>query len=298
MPQANNLYTYKDVVQGIVDVISEPALDYIISNLEGVATISGTYTVVSGTDSWLTSSGTTVTGTTYSGTYTDTITSGSAADVAAWRLAHYKDAFIQAQFSMKQRAYFDSITTVSGRSDMSTWDNLLDDNTSTGVEYTLAGTTIYIELQKPTATTTNAVRTYMNNGNGNAYFAYSENGVDWSYLATTGGHSVPTTLTAYSSAATAQTNYIDLATGNNLMLLPTGTDAQYFRMYLTGTGYTTKVVTFDFSNTLIADDIKTGTLNTSLVQIGDSTGKMIISGSTIQIYDDADNLIVELGELS
>lgn len=295
---ATTLYTIKDIVNAIKNNYTKSQEDNIISMLVDVATISGSWSTVSGTDIYDTISGT-VSGTTYSGVWNETITSGTPSEIATWRLNNYRDVFTQAQRAMNQRVYFDSITTVSGREDMSTWDNLLDDDTSTGVSYTVSSD-LHIELQKPTAAWTTAVRARVDVATAKAYFAYSENDSDWYYYSSaSGSHTVSgTNLTKWDTEADAKTNYVALELGNNIMPLPSGIEGQYFRMYLTGSGYTVEIADFDWSNVISADDINAGSLNTSLVQISDSGGKMIISGSTIKIYNDNNDLIVELGELS
>ena len=328
---------YSDITDGIIEEITESALDIIIQDFldnpdNGYFTTTYTgiemdYTL-SGTGIPPIASGeaTTFTGTinteeywapyTWEGIYgstdwqvstitgTETVYSGIEADdpntsVVEWRLANYRDAFLDAQYQMLRRAYWDNVTTVSGRSDMSVWNNLLDDNVSTGITYTVTGTQ-FLQIERPEAKWSTAIRARMSNANGKAFFASTTNRQDWDYYAAASGtHTVSgTDLIKWSTLSDAETWYIELPLGNNIMTLPDGIETLWSKMYLTGSGYTTKIIDFDFSDTITADDIVAGTLNTGLVQIGDAGGKMIISGSTIKIYDDSDNLIIELGDLS
>lgn len=296
---SDKLSTYSDLVDAVVAKSSTAVEDDIIARLPDLATLSGTYTVTSGTYTY-TISGTTYTGTSTSGSWSYTVISGSESDVADWRLNHYRDVYSTAQKAQKKRVYYDSVTTVSGRSDMSDWDNLLDDDTSTGVDYTISGT-FYIELEKPTAQWTTAVRCRVDTDS-YGFFASSDNNSDWTYYAAaSGSHTLATsgTLTSYTTMSGAEDSYIEIDTGNNIYSLPDGIDVAYNRLYLTttGTNYTVKLIDFDFSNTITADDIVAGTLNTNLAQVSSSDGKVLIDGNTIVVYDADDNIVVKLGYL-
>jgi len=293
MASTYTIYGLTDIVSAITNNYTKAQEDYIISNSFGLATVSGTYTTSSGEEEYVTISGITVTGTNISGSWDYTVTSGSADEVVTWRLANYLDVYTTAQKSMKKRVYYDNTTTVSGRSDMTAWNNLLDDDVNSGVDYTISGT-IYVELEKPTAQWTTAVRCRVDTTS-YGFFAASSNDTDWTYYSTTSG----TNLSIYSTLSGAEANYTTIPAGNNIYILPDGLDIAYNRLYLTttGTNYSTTLIDFDFTNAITADDIVAGTIDTDLVQISSADGKIVIAGNTLIVYDVDDNVKVKLGYL-
>jgi len=115
---------------------------------------------------------------------------------------------------------------------------LYDDNkTSNGVTYTLSGTDKYVEYRYYVSNILDFINLWTADANGRCYVAYSDDGATWSYLKASSGHALP--LVAAASQADAQTNYLQLVSGKNVLAFPVGIVARWMRLYLTGTGYST-----------------------------------------------------------
>lgn len=176
---------------------------------------------------------------------------------------------------------------------------------SNGVSYTLSGADKYIQYKYGLEDYFDRIGIWTADANGRAYVALSDDGSSWTFYKADTDHTVDSTgtLTEATNQADAQTNYWQLASGENLALLPNNLVAKYVRLYLTGT-YSTTIYELIPARILISEMAAIRNLSTLTADLGvitagvakssDGTFYIDFDGKRLMVFDDA--LTITTGE--
>ena len=261
-------YTAVDLSNAIISGSSTAVEDDIIKYFDELITYSGSY---SG-ETWV----------------PDPI-AGTSGQIATWRTSNYYNTYWSTQAGLSKNTFTDSTKSGTQASDFTAFAKLLDFDYTDAIDYTISGT-IFIDYRPYKEVKANAVR-LRTSANCLGFFACSQDGgATWTYFcADPGTHASVSGVIdyKYNDLSYAEAQYITLASGNNYYLLPNTYDGYYFRLYLTtsGTNYSVGVQDFAFTNLLQADDILAGRLNTNYIEVASNTGRLNITGDSINFID-------------
>jgi len=147
---------------------------------------------------------------------------------------------------------------------------LYDRNVTTdGVSYSLGGADKWIQYLFGLTNYIDRVITHVANGTAQVYFAYSDDGQVWHWLAAEADHTLTATgeLVAYADQVTASANYWQMAAGMNVAVLPQRITAKYCRLYMTGV-WSDEFYELVFARQVIAEEVATKYLSSLSEKIG------------------------------
>ncbi len=164
---------------------------------------------------------------------------------------------------------------------------LYDGNkTSDGVSYTVSGTDKFLQYKYGIEDYIDRIGIWVNNANGRIYIGYSSDGMTWNYLKAEADHTL-TTENKFETATSqndASTNYLQLATGQNVGIFPNNVFAKYVKVFFTGS-YTTTVYEFIPSRILISEMAAIQNLRTLSATFGAMSGYDDITDKPTDLSD-------------
>ena len=145
----------------------------------------------------------------------------------------------------------------------------------------------YIQYAYPVEDIIDNVMVWTSGAVNGAYFAYSTDGITWTYLAGV----VDGVLTSYgTSPDNARTNKVSLASGKNQFFFPNGIAAKYCRMFLSGS-FTVSVYELIFTRTVIAEQV----IAANLAAINADLGNIIAGTLQSENWGASAGFFVDLG---
>ena len=241
--------------------------------------------------------------------FVETITSGTASGVAAWRAINYENTYNQALRAQQGTVITDND---SPHLTIPAWDSLMDGvQNSGGMSYDSGD---WVKYEFPDTMNVNGLSVYIAS-TANCYFAYSENNVDWTFLKAEADHTLDANnkMLAATNEAAAQTNYLTLtetAGSANNIRWPVGVRAKYVKMFVrtnTTSIYELVYSYVEIPEQLVVDYLSAisadvGLLTAGVIQSSNfaTTGgvKMDLDNDKIEVYDSTNTLRVRLGKLA
>lgn len=168
---------------------------------------------------------------------------------------------------------------------------------SGGISFVQDGSDKWVQYDFPVDYIVDRVAVWPDQPVSGVYFAYSANGTDWSYLCGESDHTLDPNgaLVAATGKADAETNYVDLDAGKNVLLFPQGVAGRFFRMYTTDDGTFHELV---FRREVLAEEVVAEQLSAISSNIGSIVAGVLQSynwSATEGMLFDLDNEEVKFG---